>query len=1384
MRIGGDIIMENNSDIVRALDNNSAADVLIHTLQVEGNIYQASGQIDLYTGAEATRDQVILELTGENSAQYTRTDDPAMELYRLVVNKQGTTSPSFIFNDDFTLNGPTSGAGIPKALDLQNGNLILNDPLININLTTGDDDFNIPPSASLDITQGQVRASGNSGIFLDGRLLIKGGTLDMSGGDNHIEYSASGNAQLDITSGSLIVGSQIRRQTITTVGALRYTQTGGTVVVGENTAPVGNRGVFEIIGAGSAFNHYGGDLFIARGQAGATVASLILDPESSTITNGTTINLGYNTTPLDDNIDINSTIALKNITQNNLSGNNFTTSLFDNLTVEEDILVETGVSFVADKNLILKGDLTNNGSFYGNDNYTLTLNGSNTQTITGNIDVYDVTKPGTQSIILATGSNTFNVRNIFDFQGGVISDNDNTIAVQGDINFEGQHIYGGSGDGILLNGILTQNLTGDGTFGKLSINNSAGIDVPVGNDITITNALKLEDGVFNIDKNLLSLSSACVIEEANPFGTSNMIQTNTSFTDAGVRKYYNTGAENFTYPIGSGGKYTPVTFDITQNTSNTGYVTVIAANEPHPSVQEDVDSPELVDKENALQYYWTVNANNITGFVGDAFMVYDPADALCNSADYDTSDYITARLLNDGTGNWNKFTEDKVHGASTTLEFNFGQLGAVDDDQITGDYTAGIDDAIPDKVPFYETNNDGIWPTAGIWTPNITGGPAGAMVRINAPHTVTVPGNFLSSYTTEVQGTVVLNTTFGHRFGIVTGSGTIYTEREVIPAGVYDDFFLPTGGTLEYGGSTDNDVLGGLPLTNNVTFSGTGLRRLPSNNLDFNGDFRIDGLATLSVENNNNIDMEIKGDFIRAGGTFGAGSNISTEIEFNGAANQDITGNFTGSNGLNTVKINNPNGITLNSGSVDISGTLYLTDGIVTTSSSEIMKLNVNASISPAGVSATSYINGPLTKVMRPADDFTFPVGKSGEFGSIELNNINNLAGLDAEVTVENFFGNPHVIGDTSALGLGVDSVCTSEYWQVNVAGGGRSTLSIDLDGSCDIANNLGNINDLILVGWSGTEWSRIGGSYTITGNASAGNISCNSDIDYSNYQYITLGSDMNLPTILATISSGDISICSGNSTNIVLSFNGGTAPWTYTLNGSDHVAASSPHFHSVSPAVTTTYTLTAIDDANSISGTVTGNNDVVITVGGSLTVTLTNNTSGDEICAGTSVTFTAGGGTNYEFFLNGGSVQSGTSNTYTTSSLANGDQIYVEASSGGCNGTSSTTTITVNTLPTPTITGDTVACEEGTKVFNITNNGNSYSWSVTGGVVQSGQNTSSATILWDQLTPVGTLSNTETITLTEITPESCVGSDTHSVTIWRRPRSGSVHHINNDWSN
>ncbi len=136
------------------------------------------------------------------------------------------------------------------------------------------------------------------------------------------------------------------------------------------------------------------------------------------------------------------------------------------------------------------------------------------------------------------------------------------------------------------------------------------------------------------------------------------------------------------------------------------------------------------------------------------------------------------------------------------------------------------------------------------------------------------------------------------------------------------------------------------------------------------------------------------------------------------------------------------------------------------------------------------------------------------------------------------------------------------------------------------------------------------------------------------------------------------------------------------------------------------------------------------------LTINLTADDT--QVCAGTTVTFTASPTTylDYRFYLNGLQVQSGPSTTYSTSSLANGDSVYVFAFDGSCFTSLSPSIIEkVDTTPVAVLSSsdpnDSI-CSGQSVTFTATPAGYStYEFSFNGSIVQSsGSNTYSTTTL------------------------------------------------------
>ncbi len=1111
LSVGGDIIMDNSDDDILVLDNNSWWDVSTHVLEVAGSIQVNEGDIDLYNGT-GNHDNAILRLTGTNDGTYT-TSNQLMDLYGLEVAKENA---SFSLDNDVNLFGPTSGVGVNKSIDLQSGALVFNHVDIDVDLTTGDDNFNIPSGATIEVKKGVVNASGGSGIDLSGSIVLSGGTLDMSGGDNPIVYSSSGTASIEISDGNLYVGSQIRRGETTSEGILAFNQSGGNVEIGQDAAGISDRGVFEILNSGSSFTHTNGNFTLVNDlRSNPTIASLYFDPETINLDEGTAITFGNaSSTALGNKFTIYGGQAFQNINIINTSATNpkLTSSIVP-LFINEDLNISSNAEFDASGlNLEIKGDFNNAGLFTSNNNNTY-FSGSSDQVITvsGTGSFYNLYKNTSTKLTIA---NDITVANDIYLSKGSFDDGGNSLFVQGDMSIDINTISSG-GEGIVACGSKQQQLIGSPTLSTLKIDNIDGVKVPVGNQISISERLIMNNGIFDIDQNLLVIEKGAIIEEASSFSETNMIQTNISFIDAGIKIYFPniSSVTNYTYPIGSQGKYTPVTFSI--NTINDGgAIRVKAANECQPTVQDGLGTMGADETNNVLQYYWILDAEGTSGVDATVLMqACDDDESVTGSND--PSDYITARLRSRASGIWEKYGDAFNNDYNeSTHELTFSLLGG--DDQIDGDYTAGIDDAIPDQVAQYITQNDGDWSEASTWLPNIVGGPRGARVLIR--HELEMDANYKVSYETQIDdgGKLKINDTFGHRLGNVFGTGTLYLERGDLPAGDYDGFFTADSGRIEYGytgvldGSEDYDILSSISSVNTVVISGAGIRRMPNVELQVYGDFVIgDGINNPEVINEYSQKLNISKDLEFNSGTYTSKTGVNSTINFNGTTLQQIKGSkgFTESNSSSfyNIELNNSAGLKLGA-DIEIEGDLTLSSGIINSSSNTLTLTNSSNSC-VTGASNSSYIDGPVRKNILAGDRFDFPVGNSGRYGNVLVSNVSSTGMWEAEYTNSNPTGGGF---DVDSYTGDVEYVNHNEYWRVQAPSSGETAnLELRWDASSGVTLD-GNFRVVRWTDLATDAWSELSIG-TTTGTSSSGTADLQSDLSFgyatgNTNHYLTFG--------------------------------------------------------------------------------------------------------------------------------------------------------------------------------------------------------------------------------------------------------------------------------------
>ncbi len=1076
-----------------------------HYLIVKGNInFNYRGDVnesdyllmDLYNSS--VENNVILSLEGSNSGELNNLFEDgqySLDLYKIQVDKGVNTDSTFTINSNFSLDAPSNGN--VKNINLQNGFLVLNNDQINIDLSTGGSLFPIAGTSGLEIQQGTVNVNGGSGISLDGILKISGGKLDMSDsdsgeGDNPIVFSTSGNSKIEITDGTLLVGSQIRRSENDDLGVLNYSQTGGDVQIGVSSGGIASRGMFEVLNTGSSITYTGGKLsLLQQNTSSPEIAALLLNPSSYNLS-GSTIYIFTEDTPTGQNsFGINSSVPLNNLTINGTNNPTANIEIRD-LSIAGDLNIESESELDANGFAIeIQGDWTNEGTFTASNGEVLFV-GYSEQTITGNTTFYKLTKQNGGDVLSLGNSTDITVDYLLTLTDGSIDDNGNSIYVKRDIINNGEMISG-DGDGVVLNGTASQRIYGDGSYEKVYLNNASGFTQEEGNVITIKENLQMESGVLDIGKNLIVFQENATINTTTGFSTSNLIQTDVSFVDAGLKKYVPAGSLSFIYPLGSGGAYTPVNLTITNNSSEGAYLRVKGANECHPSVI-DLSETTMDETTNVLQYYWVLDANGFSDFQGAISMSYPNSLVMVTESGYTYDDYITARLLSRGEGEWNKDV-GTVDTANDIISFDFSV--ATDDDGIKGDYTAGLDEAIPDQVPTYTSVKDGNWNDVSVWTPTPpTGGPRGAIVVVN--NNVSIPVDYISSYKTTINDQITIPGTEGHRLGNVDGSGTLYLETGGLPTADYTEFFVVNGGTVEFSGTDISyPVLSGITTVNNIKFSGTGQRNLPNTDLNILGDLIIESTGSLMVNNINDRDLYIDGDLEYNSGNIDWGMGT---LNLSGTSVQNIFGlsSLTGSNEVYNLTINNGSGVNLQF-DMDVSNKLKLTNGILNTENGDLVITNSAANAFEGG-NSSSFVDGPLTKYINYNESFQFPVGSAGRYGIIKIFNAKKSGTSGTGIWKVHYYNeDPSSAGyDTESMDGNIEFVSHNEYWTIYGPDGGSSKVTMTWDNQSGVTPD----SNFRMVQWSDLTtdaWQEVN-IISLSGDASGGTVSSSSSLLYNEF--------------------------------------------------------------------------------------------------------------------------------------------------------------------------------------------------------------------------------------------------------------------------------------------
>jgi hypothetical protein len=706
------------------------------------------------------------------------------------------------------------------------------------------------------------------------------------------------------------------------------------------------------------------------------------------------------------------------------------------LTINGDLTVFKGGNLIINDNNLdihIKGNYIKNGDVTVN-NSTFHFTGSH-QTIQGasNLEFNNLILNSTDEIRI---ENDILVSGNLDISNSVLNDNGNVVSLEGNVSISNSnHIspVDGSG-GLRLAGLNSQqSITGEGDFDKLLIDNDKGVIVH--ESLRIRKNLILTNGFLDIQDNLLTLLPNAKITSES-FSPNQMIKTSGNFTSQGIRIFM-TGAGTYLLPIGSGNIYTPVIV-VSDNDQPSAYLQIRNHRLVHPAAPFSGN----------LLHFWNVESNGLSDFTGRIEFTYDQ---LSVENVNDEEGYIPARLSG---SSWIKLadTENLIDSNLNKILFPI----PIGSSTISGDYTAGA--AIPDVILKFRTISSGNWSDKSIWENVSEGndptnvpenGPYGQIIEITEGNSVSTGNIRKIAYQTIIKGTLIIDQSEGlpHLIGNVDvgNDGHLLLRTTFLPIGTFNSF--ENRGTIEYKTETSGIHLfdpARYPANgvNNIIFSGNGNWRLPASVLKVNNDLEINDNTSLDF-NYNNTSLILKGNMkIDPDALIFMGMGTS-KITMNGTVLQRIIGDFSGSNSIRNLEINNSNGVIID-GIVELTNSLVFKSGrVFTTSETGILRMLNSSTIS--GSNFQSYVDGPLQK--KGNTRFVFPVGNNNRIGRIAFSP-EGIAWANDRIIEARYFSN-YTFLNTHAIDLPLINVSGTEYWSLKEVSAGSK--SADMNGRVEL---------------------------------------------------------------------------------------------------------------------------------------------------------------------------------------------------------------------------------------------------------------------------------------------------------------------------------------------
>ncbi|MBN2424367.1 MAG: T9SS type A sorting domain-containing protein [Calditrichaceae bacterium] len=588
--------------------------------------------------------------------------------------------------------------------------------------------------------------------------------------------------------------------------------------------------------------------------------------------------------------------------------------------------------------------------------------------------VGSVTVNGTGSLAIAS----YALSSGGDVSGtGTISMTTGTLTVGGDWSVT--TFNRGTSSTVTFNGSGAQTIGTGNEFYNIVINKSAGT-ILIDNNIDVVNAMTLSSGSVEISSSneVLFSASGTVLDitggnfTSNSLGSLNFYQTATlqssvSSTNLPGLIFKSIVSNTLTLTAVGGA----VTFTVNGNVERGGRHSLSLSSSPAATLAY------------ATGLKLTYSASNSAMTVGLEWPAANGPDNVTNASSVNVTLSADRTIPSTGIFVLNQSGGNFVVGSGVTLTINgtlqrqtIGTVGIT----IDGSLVYGSSGS---KLEFYTNAGDVIigpeWPTG---TSNL---PQDVEINLNPSYqltgssdyyvsrdlyfyvgvvslgsnTLTVSGNVFGS---EISGSATISDNTTLQIG--SGSGTSYSQKIKGTLTLNKFVVNKTGGANDDSNTVSLEGLGGLTFTNNSSLTIAA------------GIFNINGNTIEATGASNSLTVETNGK-LRTGGTSLGGFETMTltsgTVIFDGDTEENIPVASYG-----TLVINNPNGGLISSGTTTVSTNLTLTDGVITSSSTNLLRLGTSATIS--GGLDSSYVSGPLQIVINDANAHTFPVGSTGRY--------------------------------------------------------------------------------------------------------------------------------------------------------------------------------------------------------------------------------------------------------------------------------------------------------------------------------------------------------------------------------------------------------------------